>query len=228
MFEQIDPTTLSLLDVFSAVGISLLFGLYVAFVYRRVTPDVTYSASILRTLTYLSMIVALVMMIISNQITRAFTLVGALAVIRFRTPIKDARDAAFIFLALVAGMGAGVELYLETALGTFLIGLFILLLHYSKLGFRGTRETLVKFAVPLNGGEASLYHKEVFERFLRDYKLVNARSLQANQELELSFPVKPSRTTNMIKFSQALSSVPQVRKVAVVVTEDDELSGNVL
>jgi len=227
MFGQFDPTVLSLFDVFSAVAVSLIFGLYVALIYRRVTPDATYSVSILRTLTYLSMIVALVMLIISNQIARAFTLVGALAVIRFRTPIKDAKDAAFIFFALAAGMGAGVGLYLETALGTFLIGIFMLLIQHSKFGLRGTKETLVKFTVPLNGEGDSVYHKEVFEKFLRSHKLINARSLRESERLELTFFVKPLRTTDMIKFSQALSSIPQVEKVSVIVCDDDQLAQNV-
>jgi len=227
MFGQSDPIVLSLFDVFSAVAVSLILGLYVALIYRRVTPDATFSVSILRTLAYLSMIVALVMMIISNQIARAFTLVGALAVIRFRTPVKDAKDAAFIFLALAAGMGAGVGLYPETALGIFLIGIFMLLIHYSKFGLRGTKETLVKFTVPLNGEEDSIYHKEVFEEFLRGHKLINARSLHESERLELTFFVKPLRTTDMIKFSQALSSIPQLEKVSVIVCDDDELAQNV-
>lgn len=226
MFGQFDPTVLSSVDVIVAIAISLLLGLYVAFIYRRVTPDASYSVSILRTLTYLSMIVALVMMIISNQIARAFTLVGALAVIRFRTPIKDAKDAAFIFLALAAGMGAGVGLYLETALGTFLIGLFMLLIHRIRFGFRGTNETLVKFTVPLNGGEDSVYHGEVFERYLRSYKLVNARSLREIDRLELSFLVKSLKETDVVKFSRALSSVPEIEKVSVIVCDDDELTQN--
>jgi len=228
MFGQVDPAILSLVDVVSAVAISLLFGLYVAFVYRRVTPDANYSVSILRTLTYLSMIVALVMMIISNQIARAFTLVGALAVIRFRTPIKDAKDAAFIFLSLAAGMGAGVGLYLETALGTFLIGLFMMLIHHTRFGFRGTKETLVKFTVPLNGGEESVSHKKVFDRYLRAHKLVNARSLHEIDRLELTFLVKSLREADAIKFSQALSSIPQIEKVSVIVCDDDALTQNVL
>lgn len=227
MFGQSDPSLLSLIDVCSAVGISLLFGVFVAFIYRRVTPDANYSVSILRTLTYLSMIVALVMLIISNQIARAFTLVGALAVIRFRTPIKDAKDAAFIFLALAAGMGAGVGLYLETALGTSLIGLFMLLIHHTRFGFRGTKETLVKFITPLNGGEDFVYHKEVFGKYLQNHKLVNARSFRESEKIELTFLVKPLTTTNMIEFSQALSSIPEVEKASVIVCDDDDLAQNV-
>lgn len=227
MFGQSDPTVVSWIDVLSTVSLSLFLGLYVAFIYRTVTPGFSYSVSILHTLLYLAMIVSLVMMIISNQIARAFTLVGALAVIRFRTPIKDAKDAAFIFLALAAGMGAGVGLYLVTALGTILIGGFILLIHYAKFGLRAKRETLVKFTVPLNEEENSVYHKEVFKRFLRDHKLINTRSLHESGRLELAFLVKPLRTTDMIKFSQVLSSIPQIEKVSVIVCEDEDMSQNV-
>jgi uncharacterized membrane protein YhiD involved in acid resistance len=227
MFGQSDPIIITWIGVVSSISISLLLGLYVAFIYRAVTPGFTYSISILYTLLYLAMIVSLVMIVISNQIARAFTLVGALAVIRFRTPIKDAKDAAFIFLALAAGMGAGVGLHLVTALGTILIGIFILLIHYSKFGLRAKRETLVKFTVPFDEEENSLYHKEVFQKFLRDHKLINARSLHESGRLELTFLVKPLKTTDMIKFSQALSSIPQIEKVSVIVSEDEELTQNI-
>lgn len=227
MFGQVDPAILSLVDVASAVTISLLFGLYVAFVYRKVTPDANYSVSILRTLTYLSMIVALVMMIISNQIARAFTLVGALAVIRFRTPVKDAKDAAFIFLSLAAGMGAGVGLYLETALGILLIGLFMMLVHRTRFGFRGTNETLVRFTVPLNGGEDTVYHQQVFDRYVREYRLINARSLPDIDRLELTFLVKSLKESEAVNLSRALSSTPELGKVSVIVCSDDDLTQNV-
>ena len=86
--------------VVTVISLSLALGLYVALVYRLSTPAGSYSVSIQHTLLYLAMVVALVMLVISNQLARAFTLVGALAVIRFRTPIKSAKDASFIFLSL--------------------------------------------------------------------------------------------------------------------------------
>lgn len=227
MFGQASPVMTTWVGVLSSISLSLALGLYVAFIYRKVTPGFSYSISILHTLLYLAMIVSLVMMVISNQIARAFTLVGALAVIRFRTPIKDAKDAAFIFLALAAGMGAGVGLYLVTALGTILIGAFILLIHYTKFGLRVRRETLVKFTVPLGEGEDSLYHRGVFQRFLRDHRLINARSLHESGRLELTFLVKPQKATDMIEFSQALSSIPQIERVSVIVSEDEELTQNI-
>ncbi|MCF7889921.1 DUF4956 domain-containing protein [Candidatus Bipolaricaulota bacterium] len=228
MFDQLDPAVISLVDVVIAITVTLFLGLFIGFIYRKVTPGSSYSVSILYALLYLSMIVSLVMMIISNQIARAFTLVGALSVIRFRTPIKDAKDTAFIFLALAAGMGTGVGLYMETILGTGLIGIFILLIHRSRVGLQMSKETLVKFTIPLTNGKDTSYHQEVFESFLRDYKLVNTRSLQDSDRLELTFLVKPLGTTENIKFSQALSSVPDIQRVSVMALDEEDFTSNVL
>jgi len=228
MFPQIDTTAVSLIDVLLAITITLFLGFYVAYIYRKVTPGSNYSVSILHALLYLSMIVSLVMLIISNQIARAFTLVGALSVIRFRTPIKDAKDTAFIFLALAAGMGAGVGLYVETVLGTGLIGLFILIINRLKIGMPMRKETLAKFTIPIKDGYDSTYHTEVFENFLSEYELINTRSLSESGRLELTFLVQPLKTSETIKFSQALSSVPEIEKVSIMSIADEDLTDNVL
>lgn len=225
MFGQSELVAIPWGQVLSSISLSLLLGAYIAFIYRAVTPRLNYSVSILHTLLYIAMIVSLVMMIISNQIARAFTLVGALAVIRFRTPIKDTKDAAFIFLSLAAGMGAGVGLYLETALGTILIGGFMLLIHYSRFGLRSKGETLIKFTVPLGQTENTVYYEEVFRRFLRDHRLINVRSL--SEKLELTFLVRPKKETDLVQFSRALSSVPQIERASVIVYDDEDVSQNV-
>ncbi len=147
--------------------LALVFGLFIAAIYRRTMTNLNFSVPILHTIVYLAMIVALIMIIVANELVRAFTLLGAFAVIRFRTPIKDARDGAFIFWSLAAGMGAGVGLYIETTLGVALIGLFAWLMHYTRFGLTAGRETLLTLTVPQGGaGEAPSY-APVFEAHLR-------------------------------------------------------------
>ena len=173
------------------------------------------------------MIVALIMIIVANELVRAFTLLGAFAVIRFRTPIKDARDGAFIFWSLAAGMGAGVGLYVETALGVGLIGLFIWLMHLTRFGLTSGREILVTLTVPQTGsGEAPAY-APVFETHLRGHELINVRSIQGGQRLELTFYIRPRGDTDLVEFSAALSALPALADVSLVVSQDDEIPDNV-
>lgn len=60
------------------------------------------------TLVLLCVLVSVVTLVIGGSTARAFGLVGALSVIRFRTAVADARDTAFVIFAVALGMAAGV------------------------------------------------------------------------------------------------------------------------
>ncbi len=222
-----DLMTISWQTVLIGSTISLGLGLFIALMYRLVTPSVNYSVAIQQTLLYIAMIASLVMLIISNQLARAFTLVGALSVIRFRTPVKDTRDASFVFLALAAGMGSGVGLYVETAIGIGFIGLAMVAIRLSGIGMRAKGEVLVKFTIPGGEDDDGIAHREVFERFLKDHRLINTRSIGDRGRLELTFLVKPLRSADLVRFSRTLSSIPTLDRVAVIVCDDEGLTQNV-
>ncbi len=227
MFGSSDTLLASLRAVLIVVSVSLGLGLYVAIVYRLATPGAAFSITIQHTLLYLALIVSLVMLIISNQVARAFTLVGALAVIRFRTPVKDTRDAAFIFLGLAAGMGAGVGMLAETAAGVGLIGLFMLAVRFFRVGKHPRGEMLVKFTVPTDGGTEIAYPKGVFDLHFQSVRLISTRSVHDGMRVELTYLVRPRRDADLVAFSRALSAYPHVEKATVVACDNEGLVENV-
>ena len=91
------------------VGAAFVLGFLAAGVYavacnrgrRRAEP------SFLATLVLLSLLIALVTLVIGNNVARAFSLVGTLAIVRFRTVVEDTRDTAFVIYAVACGMCAG-------------------------------------------------------------------------------------------------------------------------
>ncbi len=228
MSSLLGPVNVTWINVLTSVPLALVFGLFIAVIYRRAMTNLNYSVPILHTIVYLAMIVSLIMIIVANELVRAFTLLGAFAVIRFRTPIKDARDGAFIFWSLAAGMGAGVGLYVETTLGVALIGLFVWLMHESRFGLTAGRETLLTLTVPQGGAGEPPTYTPVFETHLRGHDLINVRSVQGGERLELTFYVQPKRDVDLVAFSAALAEQPDVTDVSVVVSEDDEIPDNVL
>jgi Domain of unknown function (DUF4956) len=222
-----DLMTISWQTVLISASISLALGLFISLMYRLVTPSVNYSVAIHQTLLYVAMITSLVMLIISNQLARAFTLVGALSVIRFRTPVKDTRDASFVFLSLAAGMGTGVGLYLETAVGIGFIGLAMVAMRLSRLGMKAKGEVLVKFTISGDGEADGQAHRDVFDHYLKDHRLINTRTLGSGGRLELTFLVKPLRGGDLVRFSKALSSIEDLDRIAVIVCDDEGLTQNV-
>ncbi|MEX0827847.1 MAG: DUF4956 domain-containing protein, partial [Haliea sp.] len=91
--------------------LSLVLGFALAFVYRYSHKGLSYSQSFTHTIIFVTLIVAIVMMVIGGSLTRAFALVGAMSIIRFRTVLKDTKDIAYVFGGLALGMAAGTSNY---------------------------------------------------------------------------------------------------------------------
>lgn len=70
---------------------------------------------VLATLVLLTVLIAMVTLVIGNSVARAFSLVGALAIVRFRTVVEDTRDTAFVIFAVTVGMAIGAG-FLEVPL----------------------------------------------------------------------------------------------------------------
>ena len=67
------------------------------------------AASFRATLVLLSILIAIVTQVVGNNTARAFSLVGALSIVRFRTVVQDTQDTAFVIFAVVMGMAAGAN-----------------------------------------------------------------------------------------------------------------------
>ncbi|MCC6418813.1 MAG: DUF4956 domain-containing protein [Gemmataceae bacterium] len=100
------------------LAVAFGLGCVVAVVYRRTHRGDTPPAALIPTLVMLAVLIALVTQVIGTNVARAFSLVGALSIVRFRTTVEDTRDTAFVIFAVVVGMGAGAGLLVEACLGT--------------------------------------------------------------------------------------------------------------
>ena len=103
------------------IGTAMALGVAVAGLYRWARRGEPVQPTFLTTLVLLATLIAMATQIIGDNIARAFSLVGALSVVRFRTVVKDTQDTAFVIFAVVVGMSSGAN---HLAVG--LVGLAIL------------------------------------------------------------------------------------------------------
>ena len=112
-----DPM-LTLDDIGLRLALGAVFGVAVGAVYFLTQPKKRQEASsFVSTLVLLSILLSMVSMVIGSDIARAFSLVGALAIVRFRTIVEDTRDTAFVIFAVIVGMAAGAGAFRVAALG---------------------------------------------------------------------------------------------------------------
>jgi hypothetical protein len=102
----------------AAFGIAAAAAYYVT--QRRSRSE---AASFVATMVLLAVLLGMVSMVIGTNIARAFALVGALSIVRFRSVVEDTRDTAFVIFAVVVGMAAGAGAYLVAAVGIPIVGL---------------------------------------------------------------------------------------------------------
>jgi hypothetical protein len=95
------------LHVFVRLVLALVFGWGVQFIYRKTRDAGDITASFPTTLMLLAILIAMVTQVIGDNIARAFSLVGALSIVRFRTVVRDTQDTAYVIFAVVVGMAVG-------------------------------------------------------------------------------------------------------------------------
>ena len=88
---------------------ALVLGAVVAWICQKTTRKGEPATSLPTTLVLLSILIAMVTQVIGDSVARAFSLVGALSIVRFRTVVRDTRDTAFVIFAVIIGMAVGSQ-----------------------------------------------------------------------------------------------------------------------
>ena len=215
-----DLMTISWQTVLLGAAISLALGLLIALLYRVVTPGVNYSLAIQQTLLYIAMISSLVMLIISNQLARAFTLVGALSIVRFRNAIKETRDVGFIFFAMAIGMACGTRFYALAIVSTVVIGFLVWFMVRSDFFAKDAAVQLLKVRIPADMDPASLFD-DVFRRYANRWELVAMETVQAGTLTELVYTMELKGRADVQAFLQEIGRLNQNNKVVLITGQQE-------
>jgi uncharacterized membrane protein YhiD involved in acid resistance len=214
-----EPWTLG--QILVNITLSFLLGLFVAWVYRATHRQLTVSHSFVNTLVIVSMIMTLVIMVIGNNIARAFGLAGAMSIIRFRTVVKDTRDTAFVFYALGAGMAAGTGSVRLAIVGTLLIGFYIALTHLTRHGSESSTAFLLTLdLLPSDSAEERRLHIGVLDRHLSFRHLVSVKSVRNGQYIQLTYQVHLNDPQESDSLVQELSTLEGVVRVGLLQGEE--------
>ena len=211
-FSSLLSLDLTLEQVARHLAVAFLSGLLVSRFYVWITRRPSHARAFTTSLIALALITAVVIMVIGNNLARAFGLVGAMSIIRFRTAVKDTQDIVFIFFSLAVGMAAGVGMYGVALLGSGVIG--SILLGLSRLGNFAQQKReymlLMRFR-PDAEGEAP--YLPVLQQECRRHQLVDIKSHEESEELELSYYVHlkdEDRSEDLIQALQRLEGTEHV------------------
>ena len=121
--------SLIVLNLFCAFIISLL----IKFHYKKCSTTLTNREDFSNLFPFITLTIVLVIYIVKSSLALSLGLVGALSIVRFRTPIKEPEELAYLFICIAAGLGYGANQTIPTTVAVLLILLLVYLLKIKKV-----------------------------------------------------------------------------------------------
>lgn len=213
----ISVVEIGIFEIVMRLGLAFLLGALIALTYRKVHKAFAYSYSMVVGIIMVSMIVTMVLMVIDNSLARAFGLMGALAIIRFRMPIKDIKDIMFLFLAIGNGIACGAGHFQIAVISVLSIVVVCALMYLTKFGgSKGSGQLLLKILTTKEFLEEKTDTLiPLLDRFCVSFSLVETH-MGRERDCEIIYSVRITEEGRVNELLGELSGIQAVEQVVVL------------
>ena len=201
--------------------LAFIFGLVISLVYKFTHKGLSYSQSFMITNVFVSVIVCMVIMIIGNNLSRAFALVGALSIIRFRTVVKDTKDTAYIFWSLASGMALGTGSYFLAIAGNTIISLIAYILFKTNYGSIVKSEFILQFRIKSGDKKISENYYKILSKYTKSQTLLSSETSDDKNSTKVSLDIIMKDEFNQNNLLEEISKVDGLSEVIIIAAKTD-------
>ena len=205
----------SVADVVISMALSFVLCSLIGWVYQITHRGASYTQSYVHTLVLNGMVVAVIMLIVGSNIARAFALVGALSIIRFRNAVKETRDVGFIFFTMAVGMAVGTKFYLLAAVTAVVICLVILIMTRFNWYARRVVSQILKVQVPNDAPFDTLFDS-LFVKYTGSSELISVDSIHGGMLTELTYSVGLKKESKVHEFLTEIKKLNGNNRVTLI------------
>ena len=207
------------LEMVVNMSLALVLGILMAMVYRHTHKGLAYSQSFTLTIVFVTLIVSMVIMVIGSSLARAFALVGALSIIRFRTVVKDTKDTAFVFAGLSLGLAAGTGNYFLAVSGTVFISVLAIVLHKINFGAIYKSEFILRFRFDQNFGSGA--YLETIAEYAKRSNLLHVESAGEGRFLKLTYDIVLKEGAASDQLISAMDKTEGTSEIVLIASKND-------
>lgn len=202
---------------------SLALGLVISLSYIYTHRKDEYSASFSVTLIMLPAIIAMIILLIGNNVARAFSLAGAFSLIRFRSAPGDSKDIACVFFSLGVGLACGMGYIGYAALFAFILCGVMIILTSIGFGRKNTSPMRLKIVIP-----EDMDYQGVFDAILSEYtssfKLSKVKTAEFGSLFEITYDLTLKNDGASKQFIDKLRCLNGNLNVALYIRDTSELA----
>ena len=170
--------------------LAFVLGLAIAWVYKRARPANGEADSFGVTLVLLTILIAMVTQVIGDNVARAFSLVGALSIVRFRTVVRDTQDTAYVIFAVAIGMAMGANHPAVALCGLTVVAVTALLLRRRTATLPPPADERLPFDLHVRlalGQDADALLGTTLDQFLASRRLVSVTTARQGMSIDASY-----------------------------------------
>lgn len=200
---------------------ALILGLGISLAYTYIYRKEEYSKSFTLTLILLPAIIAMIILLIGNNVARAFSLAGAFSLIRFRSAPGDSKDIAFVFFSLGVGLACGMGYVGYAALFAVILCGVTLLLQKSGFGKKQAPPMRLKILMPEDMDYQSVFD-DVLTEYTQSYRLARIKTTEFGSLFELSYDLTMKSSSDSKQFIDRLRCLNGNLSVSLYLRETSE------
>lgn len=200
-------------EVLTRLLIAAVLGGVVAGIYRLTRKGPEISASFPVTLVLLAILIAMVTQVIGDNVARAFSLVGALSIVRFRTVVRDTQDTAYVIFAVVVGMAVGASDLWVALIGIGVVGFSAYLMMARAKVFSVTQPAyLLSVRVGL-GHDLDKLLGSTLDEHLLERELMSVSTARQGVLLDVTYETRLRSAGSADELVKALNRIEGVQSV---------------
>lgn len=207
MLETILSSTagesLTFMNTIIIIAASIILGIVISLVYIKTHKKEGYAPSFTVTLIMLPVIISIIILLVGNNVARAFSLAGAFSIIRFRSAPGDPKDISYVFFTLAVGLACGMGYVGYATIFTIVLCGVMMALDIIKFATPKSDCMQLKIIVPENLNYEELFD-DILTKYTSDWKMERVRTKEFGALFELTYRVNIKEAASKKKFIDEL------------------------
>ena len=207
MLESIITSTtgesFTLTNTLIIITSSILLGIVISLAYLKTHKKDGYIPSFIISLIMLPTIISIIILLVGNNVARAFSLAGAFSIIRFRSTPGDTKDISYIFFTLAVGLASGMGYVGYAVIFTIILCTVMIILDSLNFAMPKSKAMVLKITVP-----EDLNFEGVFDEILNtnttSWNMVKVSTRDFGALYELNYSIHLKNDVNQKKFIDSL------------------------
>lgn len=190
MLETIISSTtgesFTLVNALLVIGVSIFLGFVISLVYMYTHKKEGYAPGFTITLIMLPVIISIIILLVGNNVARAFSLAGAFSIIRFRSAPGDPKDIAYIFFTLAVGLASGMGYIGYAGIFTVILCAVMIIIEKAKFAMPKTKSLRLKVLIPEDLNYEGLFD-EILNKYVVSWKVEAVKTKDFGALFELTY-----------------------------------------